>query len=84
MSEETARRMAERKRWTRVALFTRGSALVLTAVAGLFRPWGSAGLSPILPALLGHCPACRALGIDSGQDTADATAPRPAGGSGSI
>ena len=56
----------DRDRWTRLALFVAGSLLLAAALLGYFAPWGYIGVSLMITALLGRCPACRLLGIDRG------------------
>lgn len=66
MAERISCTRPDRDRWTRIALFVAGSLLVGAALLGYFAPWGYVGFGLLITAFLGHCPACRLLGIDPG------------------
>ena len=66
MTEQLSCKRPDRDRWLRVGLFLAGSLLVAAALLGFFTPWGYVGFSLMITAFLGHCPACRLMGIDPG------------------
>jgi hypothetical protein len=42
-----------------------GLALIVSAVAGWFTPWGYVGVVPLLTALVGFCPAYTLVGLNT-------------------
>ena len=42
-----------------------GLALIASAVAGWFSPWGYIGVVPLLTAVVGFCPAYTLLGLNT-------------------
>jgi len=42
-----------------------GFALIASAVAGVFAPWGYIGVVPVLTGLFGFCPAYTLLGMNT-------------------
>ncbi len=64
MTEQLSCSRPDRDRRLRVGLFLVGSIGVVAARFGYFTPWGYVGLSLMITAWLGRCPACRLMGID--------------------
>lgn len=42
-----------------------GLALILSAITGIFAPWGYIGIVPLLTAFVGFCPAYTLLGLST-------------------
>lgn len=49
----------------RVLRIVVGLALIVSALTGMFSPWGYIGIVPLLTAFVGYCPAYSLIGLNT-------------------